>query len=628
MSESTFSVQWQIGAEDFDSLTETPRAYFHIEPWEPDLEPLISTDGLDEGGLRLEILQRARDQLPLFDELFEALIKLNRLAAPPDGVTKLRWMTEGLASDRVLSGADTRLLGGATGYLTYTDYRGELDDVFRPEDLTAMKQLNLVAEFEPNRFQLAKEEEVEQAVSEPPPPYKPFPNFDDWSAPSDRDKVLWKNFASLLQGTKKRATDADFEAAVAVINRATAVDTAAIEGLYPTDRGFTMSVAHQTMRLEEAFKVKGAKAKSSFEDLVRALDYVLDAATNRVPVTQNWIRELHATACASQETYEVWTGQGRQERPLHKGEYKKFPNNPQRQDGSTHSYAPVIDVQPELDRLVEQLSSEPFETAHPAAQAAYAHYCLVAIHPFADGNGRVARLVASTYFYRAESIPLTIFVDQKEAYLAALEKADNGDSQDFVGFCAERAIDTISLVHETMKAAAGPPIKDLAARFHRLYGTVYGLDQSEIEVIGDRLAQQTIGEIEAHFRQLGLPKEVVLAVTEARDSVGAPEGYRRLVQAQKAVRFNVTVTSSQPATASTNYQLRVLLATSGGANPYAFAIERHPGSGEHLLARVEEVHPREGPSFAFRRDVWVERFLRDLLEQNSSAGEEFLKRNY
>jgi Fic family protein len=55
-----------------------------------------------------------------------------------------------------------------------------------------------------------------------------------------------------------------------------------------------------------------------------------------------------------------------------------------------------------MARLVAELGSERFIKAHPIAQASYTHYCLAAIHPFADGNGRVARAVASTYLYRGD----------------------------------------------------------------------------------------------------------------------------------------------------------------------------------------------------------------------------------
>ena len=60
--------------------------------------------------------------------------------------------------------------------------------------------------------------------------------------------------------------------------------------------------------------------RRSFEDALRAFDYVLDLATTRTEASEKAIREIHELICASQETYRVITSVGWQERPLPKGE--------------------------------------------------------------------------------------------------------------------------------------------------------------------------------------------------------------------------------------------------------------------------------------------------------------------
>lgn len=118
---------------------------------------------------------------------------------------------------------------------------------------------------------------------------------------------------------------------------------------------------------------------------------------------------------------------GPQHHSLPRGTYKNHPNSPfnfEREE--MHGYAPVADTQPEMHRLVETLNEYEFSTLDPVSQAAYAHYAFVCIHPFADGNGRVARALASTFLYRNPGIPLVIFADQKSDYIAALEAADKG----------------------------------------------------------------------------------------------------------------------------------------------------------------------------------------------------------
>jgi fido (protein-threonine AMPylation protein) len=91
--------------------------------------------------------------------------------------------------------------------------------------------------------------------------------------------------------------------------------------------------------------------------------------------------------------------------------------------GEQHAYAPVDQVAPEMQRLMETLKSPEFGRAHPVIQASWAHYAFVAIHPFADGNGRVARALASAYLYRPNSVPFLMSADQRTPYFDALSAA-------------------------------------------------------------------------------------------------------------------------------------------------------------------------------------------------------------
>jgi Fic family protein len=76
----------------------------------------------------------------------------------------------------------------------------------------------------------------------------------------------------------------------------------------------------------------------------------------------------------------------------------------------------------EMQRLVSEMRSDSFSSAHPVVQASYVHYGLVVIHPFADGNGRVARALASAFTYRAMSMPIVILSEHKTSYLDALAR--------------------------------------------------------------------------------------------------------------------------------------------------------------------------------------------------------------
>ena len=70
--------------------------------------------------------------------------------------------------------------------------------------------------------------------------------------------------------------------------------------------------------------------------------------------------------------------------------------------GGVHRGAPPQDVSDLVDRFVEFVNSRPFMARHPVVRALLAHFFLVTIHPFGDGNGRVSRLVEAGILYQGE----------------------------------------------------------------------------------------------------------------------------------------------------------------------------------------------------------------------------------
>ncbi|MES2387852.1 MAG: Fic family protein [Bacteroidota bacterium] len=82
---------------------------------------------------------------------------------------------------------------------------------------------------------------------------------------------------------------------------------------------------------------------------------------------------------------------------------------------------------------------------HPVELAAEAHYHLVTIHPFTDGNGRSSRLLMNLLLIRNGYPPAIIRTEDREAYIASLEKAqlfgDKADYMQLIAEAAERSLD-------------------------------------------------------------------------------------------------------------------------------------------------------------------------------------------
>ena len=94
--------------------------------------------------------------------------------------------------------------------------------------------------------------------------------------------------------------------------------------------------------------------------------------------------------------------------------------------------------------FVEWLNSEEALGLHVLEYAALAHYKLVYIHPFYDGNGRTSRLLMNLILMQAGYPPIIIKVEEKHEYYQHLNTANDGDVRPFIRFiarCTERTLD-------------------------------------------------------------------------------------------------------------------------------------------------------------------------------------------
>lgn len=76
----------------------------------------------------------------------------------------------------------------------------------------------------------------------------------------------------------------------------------------------------------------------------------------------------------------------------------------------------------------------------PVSKSADLHASITRIHPFVDGNGRVARLVQSIALNQAGYWPVLISPDDRNEYYNALEKGDEGDPIPYRTFVIDRLI--------------------------------------------------------------------------------------------------------------------------------------------------------------------------------------------
>lgn len=238
-------------------------------------------------------------------------------------------------------------------------------------------------------------------------------------------RAVWTVQRSQLQGSSQLANFTE------KLSREWAIETGVIENLYDIERGVTQTLIEHGFQAE--FLSHGSTNKPRdfvirmLNDQKDALDGVFDFVKNKRDLSVSYIKELHAALLRSQETTEGADPDGKiTDVPLIKGDWKTQPNFPVR-DGVTYTYCPPVHVALEMERLIKIHNKHINAGVQSEVQAAWLHHRFTQIHPFQDGNGRVARAISSLVMIKDGLFPLVITRDNRDTYIDALEKADGGD---------------------------------------------------------------------------------------------------------------------------------------------------------------------------------------------------------
>jgi Fic family protein len=187
----------------------------------------------------------------------------------------------------------------------------------------------------------------------------------------------------------------------------------AIEG-NSLDRAETLAV------LKDGVTIGGKPLKDHLEAInhKKAIDYINEIFTKVEPITQNGIKYIHSIVL--RDINDRYAGRYRDVDVIIVGA-KHMPPLPDKVPG----------LMSELSSwLVERQDKNDL---HPVEFAALAHYKLVNIHPFIDGNGRTSRLLMNLILLKY-GYPIAIIDCEKEPrsiYYNAIRKADEGDSLPF-----------------------------------------------------------------------------------------------------------------------------------------------------------------------------------------------------
>ena len=221
------------------------------------------------------------------------------------------------------------------------------------------------------------------------------------------------------------------------LSREWAIETGIIENLYTLDRGITQLLIERGF--EASLIPHGTTDKSPEEvvsiikDQESALEGLFQLVTETRDLSTSYIKQLHQKITNSQtEVIAVDQFGNKGSVELQRGVWKNHPNNPTRIDGGIHEYCPPEHVAAEMDLLISFYNKNVEDKVSPEVLAAWLHHRFTQIHPFQDGNGRIARAIASLVFIKAQWFPLVITREVRSEYIDSLEKADDGDLEPLV----------------------------------------------------------------------------------------------------------------------------------------------------------------------------------------------------
>ncbi len=186
--------------------------------------------------------------------------------------------------------------------------------------------------------------------------------------------------------------------------------------------GNTLTLQETKLILEQGITVGG---KSLYEHLeamntAEAYEFIEELVKGKRHVAHETIQEIHAIVTRGILTE---PGKYRVTNVRIVGAIKTPPD-----------YTKVVNL---MDELFETLKKSKYD---PISTAASLHYGVVAIHPFIDGKGRVARLITNLYLMQHGYPPIVLRKENRKKYYGALKKADQNDPDPFINFIA-KAVD-------------------------------------------------------------------------------------------------------------------------------------------------------------------------------------------
>jgi Fic family protein len=186
--------------------------------------------------------------------------------------------------------------------------------------------------------------------------------------------------------------------------------------------GNTLTRYETASILNTGMTIHGVPVKDVLEtlDLNEAYEYMMELASQQTPLSSTLIRTLNRIVTLQTTNDKA-----------NAGVYRILAAWPFGSEDKP--YVAPFDIAPQMDQLIDWAHTEQ-KTLHPVQFAADLHQRFVSIHPFADGNGRTARLLMNMALTQA-GYPVINVQPDKEARTIYMEdlaaSRESGNLQPF-----------------------------------------------------------------------------------------------------------------------------------------------------------------------------------------------------
>ncbi len=191
----------------------------------------------------------------------------------------------------------------------------------------------------------------------------------------------------------------------------------------------------------------------------KAIKWVLSIINQERPINNGFICELHQLILVKPYEVDTITPDGKpSKKMIIVGDYKKTPNHVETKTGEMFWFATPEETPALMTDLTDwyrnQIEKKDF---NPILIASEFHYKFIRIHPFDDGNGRMARILMNFILLTFGYPPVIIKTEDKERYYSVLRQADAGTITPFIEYIGENLIHSLELM---IKGAKGESIDD------------------------------------------------------------------------------------------------------------------------------------------------------------------------